>query len=113
MRILHDFKNLLILSYFFQYKECYVLSKLQQILGLSNIQLENRITDLMNNNFLSYQDNLLSVTSKGAQVVLSKDMDSFPFEISVPSLGQPSERLSIDDIYIPKRFLKKYKKLNR
>jgi predicted transcriptional regulator len=113
---MNDFKNLLILSYFFQYKECYLLSKLQEVLGLTNIQLENRITDLMNNNLLSYQDNLLSLTSKGAQIVLSKNIESFPFEINAinaTNLTKSSEALTINGFYIPKKFIKKYKELNR
>jgi hypothetical protein len=106
-----DFKKMLILSYFFQFKSDYLLSKLQEILGLTSFQLENRITDLIEHNLLEYKENLLSITPKGVQFVLSKNIESFPFEViknSEISNKITYQALSLDDTYIPEKFIEKY-----
>lgn len=108
---MNDFKNMLVLSYFFQYKRNYLLSQLQTILGLTIDQFEERISSLIELNYLEYKNNLLSITAKGVQFVLSKNIDSFPFDINhtqIKNSVKSYETLSPNDLYIPKNFMKKY-----
>lgn len=111
---MNDFKNMLILSYFFQYKNDYLLSKLQVILGLTTLQLENRILELIDCKMLEYNNNLLSITTKGIQKVVSNNFDSFPFEINNELISlDVGKAIKIDDIYIPNNFLKKYRRIRK
>ena len=111
---MNDFKNMLILSYFFQYKRNYLLSQLQIILGLTIDQIEERISSLIELNYLEYKNNLLSITAKGVQIVLSKSIDSFPFDINHTQIKNSVnlyEVLSLDAPYIPKNFMEKYSRI--
>lgn len=107
-----DFKSMLVLSYFFQYKSRYLLSELQELLGFTSMQLESKIFKLMEDDYLKYEENLLSITRKGLQIVLSRNLDSFPFqivddaEVATVSIGKAIE---LKQIYIPKNFNTKYK----
>lgn len=112
-----DFKNMLILSYFFNYRRNYLLSHLQTILGLTTDQFEARISVLIERSFLEYKNNLLSITAKGVQIVLSKNIDSFPFDsinhTQIINSLKSCEALSLDAVYIPKKFMQKYGRLKK
>jgi hypothetical protein len=106
-----DYRNLLILSYFYQYKKGYLISELQDYLGFTSLQLDERFFYLMDNNFLEYIKNLIKITKEGIQLVLNNNMESFPFRVDKITYPINNDKIiSIDDIYIPKNFLKKVNK---
>ncbi|MHB1314327.1 MAG: hypothetical protein ACYCX2_02430 [Christensenellales bacterium] len=75
-----DYKNMLILSYFFQYKKNYKLSKLQHFLSLPITELEDRLSDLIAFECLDYNGNELAITHKGVQLLVNSHLEAYPFE---------------------------------
>ena len=103
-----DYKNLLILSYFYQNNSNYSLEKLQNLLGSTLDQLEQRLYQLIGDKYLEYEDNLLCITEKGLSIVLKNNMGAFPFELSdVTPIRNKRDRLDLEDVYIPYNFLVK------
>lgn len=107
-----DYKNLLILTYFFQKKEMYIFSEIQGLLGLCLDQFDARIDLLLNGGLLACNDNLLTITNKGLEIVLAHNIESFPFfyendKKCDQNIIEFVTQIGINDIYIPKDFDKK------
>ena len=77
---MNDYKNLLILSYFYQNLNAVRLSKLQQVMGFTISQLEDRLTALIASGMLELKETGLSITPQGIQTIVFRHLESYPFE---------------------------------
>jgi DNA-binding MarR family transcriptional regulator len=105
-----EYKDLLVLSYFYQKKEMYSFTEIQDILGFSRNQLSNRLDQLLENGYLLFVNELLSVSSKGKEIIYEKNFEAFPFFTQGGFENDQSaieSSLGIYDVYVPKDFDKK------
>lgn len=102
-----EYRKLLILQYFLEKKENYNINEITVKLGISNMKMLNLIGNLIEMNLLKYNNYLLEITDSGRQNIEKNDIyimynnDIVNTEINI------LEKMNIDDIYIPKKFLKK------
>lgn len=108
-----EYRKLLILQYFFERKEKYDINEISNKLGIGYTRLLKLIEALVESNMLIYNNYLLEITDLGRQNIEKNDIyilydnDIVNKEINI------SGKMNIDDIYIPKKFSKKYKKYIR
>lgn len=104
------YKEILALSYFREKKSEYIISDLIEILGYNRDQIDELIGRLFTKEYLCYNDNMISITSKGMAFLISQNSDEMSarddqfFMIKI----SPESALSLDAPYVPKRFTKKY-----
>lgn len=103
-----DYKELIILSYFYQKNRRYVLSDLRILLGFTMSQLEEKIFSLIERGFIEYKENLIEIKEKGIETIVINKIEAFPFEFNeddnVYNTIDFLEKLSVYDVYIPKKF---------
>ena len=85
---------------------------MMELLGLTQAQVDNLISQLLQNGFISYDDSLLKITPKGMTYLIANNCGT----IEVKSKTVPLCHISVehakplDEPYVPKNFLEKYKK---
>lgn len=75
-----EYIELLILSYFREYKEEYSLTDLKENLGVSFSMLDEFLGQLITEKKLIYSDNMLQLTEKGLIVLLTSRMKNYYFQ---------------------------------
>ena len=98
--------ELLILSYFKQYQEQYSFGDIAGKIGLSELQVSNYISNLIECGQLKYENDLLRITLSGRNMIAHSAMENYEFNADVESLFE-SERWPITKVYCPKQFSKK------
>jgi len=104
-----EYCKLLSLSYFKEYGNRYILSELMKILGISSEQLDLQISELIEDRYIEYKNNMLTITDKGELTLISSNMDGYKDqdnEFIMLRVNQ-SEVWPIDKPYVPKKFLSK------
>lgn len=104
-----DYSLLLALSYLNQYKEKYILSELMQILGMTTNQFDILLSELFEHKYIVYNNYILSVTALGKAFLTSSNMYDYDNLESNTNLlhVDPEKAMSIDEVYIPKKILRK------
>lgn len=104
------YKEILALSYFREKKSEYIISDLIEILGYNRNQMDELLESLFKKEYLCYNENLISVTSKGMTFLISQNSNEMSAEDDHFSMIKicPESALPIDAPYVPKKFTKKY-----
>ena len=102
-----EYRTLLILQYFLEKKENYSLDEIVNKLGIGYTNLLKLIENLIEKNLLIYSNYLLELTDLGRQNIEKNDIYRIYKDNIVNTNINISNKLNIDDIYIPKRFSKK------
>lgn len=107
-----EYTTFLALAYFKEKQSSYLISEMMELLGLTQAQVDNLISQLLQNGFISYDDSLLKITSKGLTYLITNNCGMIEVENKTIPLCHisPERATPIDEPYVPKRFLKKYKK---
>lgn len=104
--MMSNFTNLLALSYFKQYGDSYVLSELTKILGISAEQLDTMISELIENGYIEYKCNMLSITIKGLSELIDSNMHGYNNQDTEFILLHVNKDKAwpLDKVYLPKNF---------
>lgn len=100
---------LLILSYFYKSGENYSYKELLEYFGLSMKQLDNIIEILIRDGYIILEKEY-KVTNEGIELLKKNgivELDYSNLEVDKDSIFT-EKPLNINDIYVPKRFTKKY-----
>lgn len=101
----------LALAYFYNLGSVYDLSDLLEILGMQRSQLDIMLYELINSEYLSYDNYELKITEKGVLHLISNNINSCFEEFDdFNSKRENLPKLKINDIYVPKNFNKKINK---
>lgn len=65
MKDIIEYTDILILEYFYETKENYILSDIMKKLGMDYKSFNDLISDMINNKLLEYNNSLLTITKKG------------------------------------------------
>lgn len=105
-----DYIELLILSYFKQFRE-YSYQEISELLGMPMVLVDEHINKMFSNNLLEYRDNMLALSFKGRIILQESVMEDYSFDVTNSKIdGFIEKAWQIDDIYIPKRFLEKVRR---
>ncbi|MDM5279898.1 hypothetical protein QUF95_21060 [Paenibacillus silvae] len=108
-----DYRDVLIIFYMNSVKGNYVYAELVELLGLTYAQVTDRVDELIEQEYLTIIESMtIDVGQKGIDILAEKrflDISIFDIyderEIYVEKI---SNRLEVNDIYIPKNFDKKF-----
>ena len=100
-----NFFELLILAYFKQYHINYSLGDMSKKLGLSEMQVSNYISGLVEKKHLVYENDLLTLTIAGINRLANSSMANYAFDADINSLFE-GERWPITKVYCPYEFSK-------
>ncbi|WP_342533291.1 hypothetical protein MHB40_20195 [Lysinibacillus sp. FSL K6-0057] len=102
------YKEILILHYFNNVKASYSYDEILKIFGLQTEQLDNILSNLLKDGLIELE-NYFKLTKIGVQIL--KELNLYRKEYD--DVGEENlfvnEPLRFDEIYIPKRFDKKFK----
>ena len=101
-----EYIKLLILAYFKQYKKEYSFSDIASRIGLSEIQVSEYISDLINDICIEYKDDLLQLTLTGRNRLADSYLENYEFDANIESLFT-EEKWEINKVYVPHEFSKK------
>ena len=106
---MNDYIELLALSYFRKKQNNYEIHELMQILGFGQQQIDELIQKLITKNFIEYNMNLLQVTEKGLNYLLTLNCNNCDLNEDSYELFKLDKEnvLSISNPYVPEKFLKK------
>lgn len=106
------FRKGYILSYFKNHQQNYSFSDLAANLGLSVSEIDEIISEMIDDKQLEYNtEKMLVLTQKGRLAILNEQFDyiSFSEEEKGSGIIHPENALSLDEIFIPENFLSKIK----
>lgn len=99
-----DFKKILILMYFNEYQNSYLLSEISKLCNLSIPQLNEILSEMIFDNLIEIKNEIMQITTNGKSILKdngyervslnSLDNDTITLKIS-------DTKLSFDEIYIP------------
>lgn len=105
-----DFIELLILSYFKQFRE-YSYQEIAELLGMPMVLVDEYINEMFSNGLLEYRDYMLTLSFKGRIKLQESVMEDYSFDVSNSKIDSFIEKAwKLDKIYIPKRFLEKVRR---
>ena len=83
-----------------------------ELLGLTQTQVDNLIGSFIQDGYIVYDDYLLKITPKGLTYLISNNCGMIEVENKAVPLCHisPERAMPIDEPYVPKGFLEKYKK---
>lgn len=102
-----DFKLILVLIYFKEYKNDYLLSEICNLCSFTTKQLNDSIKFLINDGYLIERNNILILTIKGNEFLAEEGYDRIllnDLNNNLVTLNLNENMLSFDDIYIPNGF---------
>lgn len=108
-----DFRLILILIYFNTVKDSYSYNELISIIGVTYNQLEDMLKELLNKDFLRYNEySIITITELGITELIEYGFDDTDvFAIYEDGADKNSwfsyKKISVSDIYIPHKFNKK------
>lgn len=104
-----EYRKLLILAYFEQFEERYILNDLIRIIGISYKRFEILLQELKEEQLIRYTDGILGITEKGRRVIISNDMNSFSYlDKNYLDLNiNKSRAWGFDKPYVPIKFMNK------
>ena len=104
-----EYQKTLFLTYF---KDCCDIDfgELSGLLGLSGSILEKLINEMLENEYIAYENYVLKITEKGIRYLISKDQINSCLESDSFILRNisPENALPLDEPYVPKNFLSKF-----
>lgn len=106
---MNDYLSLLILAYFKKNQEGYSFLNLSRMLGISLELLEELIESHIDNGYLGYVNNMLSLLPNGRLLIMNKAVDSLDFSeenIEVDIIDS-SNAWPLDRPYVPEKFTSK------
>ena len=104
-----EYRILLALQYFKEYRESYSISSLMQKLGLTLKQVDSLIDQMIDKKLLKYEDYLLIITEKGRRIIIANNMQYYKIDNNHQNNKIFIDKaLSLDSPYVPNRFSKKY-----
>ncbi len=108
--MIHEYSKLLALVYFKNQAENYDLSELRSILGFTQMQLDEMLLELFEVGCLEYRDYEMNISEKGLYFLQEQNAENYNFESENKNLSviNKDKTISLDEIYIPKEFDKKY-----
>lgn len=93
------YTDILILEYFYETKENYILSDIMKKLGMDYKSFNDLISDMINNELLEYNNSLLTITKKGIDKIdILYGNNSFIMKNTIDKKNND---------YIPNNFLEK------
>lgn len=102
-----EYRELLVIDYFMNKKDNYDINDIVKKLGISREKVLKLLNSLIKKGMITYKDFLLEITDEGKRFVKKNDMYyTYGKEIITNSINI-KERMGIDEIYIPKKFLRK------
>lgn len=101
-----EYLKQLILVYFKEYGENYDILDLGSKIGITITTLSDYIYELIENNFLRYEDDLLQLTLKGRIYLSNTLMEDYTFKSDI-SLLYEHNKWDINKIYCVHEFSKK------
>ena len=109
---MNDFQRGYILAYFKDHQQEYSFHVLAKNLGISMSNIDDLISELIEENQLAYnRDHLLSLPPQGRLTILNSQADFLSFDESSTArrMITPETALPLDQIYIPDGFMSKLK----
>ena len=108
--MIHNYLKLLALVYFKNQVENYDFSELRSILGLTQLQLDELISEFFEKGYLEYKDYEMGISKKCLNFLqkenaVNHNLKSDSINLSVINKENASP---LDKIYIPKGFDKKF-----
>lgn len=104
-----EYQKTLFLTYF---KDCCHIDfgELSSLLGLSGGILDQLINEMLENEYIAYENYVLKITDKGIRYLISKDQINSCLESNSFILRNisPENSLPLDEPYVPKNFLSKF-----
>ncbi len=105
-----NYKIALLLQYFNSVDSSYSYQEIMMLFGYTFEQIDNLITYLIDEDLILLKE-YLKVSDKGKNYLDNYNLLNVDFEIEETTDDIfTEERISFEDIYIPKKFEKKYKK---
>lgn len=107
---MNDYICALALSYFKEKKEKYSFNELMELLGYTNKQLEELISNLISSKLVAYVNNLIQITPKGMTCLIANNQNEINIqdrEYQIIHIN-PESALPLESPYVPKKFTKKY-----
>lgn len=107
---MEEYVSLLALAYFKEKGREYLFSELMELLGHNRAQFSELMNTLFEKEYLTYDENMVSITGKGLTFLISRDQsDMVLHSESTMSLHiKPESSMPLDAPYVPERFTKKY-----
>lgn len=108
--MIHEYSKLLALVYFKNQAENYDLSELRSVLGFTQIQLDELISEFFEEGYLEYNDYEMNISEKGLYFLQEQNAENHNLESENKNLSviNKEKAISLDEIYVPKGFDKKY-----
>ncbi len=105
-----DYKRVLILNYINTIKSSYSYVELSELFGISLSQVDNVLLELENQGYLVL-DKYYKLTNMGTNILSKYNLENIDFFDTMESEVSifKNEKISLDEIYIPKNFDKKIK----
>lgn len=98
---------------FFNNKKRFLIKDLMEILGMTYIQLDNKIEKLINDGYVFYddKDDFPKITDKALKLLVDNNLNDIDIELTYSKNIESKEKfimpISLDKIYIPKNFDRK------
>lgn len=96
------YQEILILAYFRSHYKKYEFNEIAQIMGMTHMEMRKSIEHLFKLEYLSCIKNYVIITKKGEKFLENRNMENF--FVNKKNETVERERLSIDELYIPKNF---------
>lgn len=108
--MLIHYNIVLALSYFKEKQNKYIISELMEILGYTQIQMDELLQKLFDEEYICYNEDLIVVTDKGITFLIANDCDDMGTNDKQYNMVRinPEEAMSFEEIYVPEKFNKKY-----
>lgn len=102
---MNDYIELLILAYFKQFQEQYSFVDISKRIGLSELQVSDYISRLLEYSQLIYEDCLLQLTIKGINRLADSSLANYQFDVDIKTLFE-GDRWPVTRVYCPHEFSK-------
>ena len=102
-----NFKLMLVLMYFEEYKSEYLLSEICNLCSFTTKQLDESIKVLIEDGFLEERNNMIMISIKGTQFLVEQGYNKISLNDlndSILTLEINDYKLGFEDLYIPNGF---------
>ena len=104
--MIDNYQKSLFLIYLKEKNNKYDFAEIMSILGMSRFQLDQLISELTLKGLIGYVDYELKITKEGLKFLILQN--NFPKDEAVKNMYPHfGKAFNIDDVYVPKNFLKK------
>ena len=109
---MNEYSISLALAYFKEKRENYIIGEIAALLGYNGAQVNRLFEYLIEQKYIDYSDDLITITPKGITFLISKDQDNLRSQSDyfVKPHINPEKALPLDVPYVPRGF---YKKIQR